>query len=243
MPGTVQIKINLLPPEIKDRRKQKKQQRLLLTCGLAVLTLIITLYGALFLATYQVEAELARLTSERQIIEREFPDLERFAEIQARTTMLDNLVARATGIPPDWANILINLSMHMPPSVWLTEFSANYSMEKVESLIKENENNIANQIINDQVEHLQQIQTFMEDNREKGLDAGKVLLRGYADDYASVARWLESIRQVPDLTSINCRYSATETMDGMQVVHFEISARLLARPSWDDSEQKTGETD
>jgi len=238
-----QIKINLLPPEIKVRWEQKRKNRQLLVAGLLALTLLSVLYGALFIATYKAETELARLTQERHAIEQEFPGLERFARIQARASLLDYLVARAIGVPPDWKNILAGISMHMPANLWLTDFSANYSVEKIEGLIKENEPNVTNQIINTHVQHLQQIQKIMEDNREQGLDAGEVLLRGYADDHATVARWLENIRLVSDITDTNCRFSAVETLDGVQVVQFEINARLLARPPQANSEQKVGEKD
>jgi type IV pilus assembly protein PilN len=118
------IRINLLPPEIlAQQRKQRDRQKLFLAGGL-ILTLLTAVYGLIFTSTTMTKAEVTRLQKQRVVLEQQVEVNRPYEEMRARVVRTENLIQQAMGSPPDWSGVMAGISMHIPPTVWLTEFTA-----------------------------------------------------------------------------------------------------------------------
>lgn len=120
------LRINLLPPEIQARQQQKRnQQKLLFSGGLILVALVIVL-GALITANTVTRTEVARLQEKRTALEQQAELYRPYAEMQARVVQTENLIQQAVGTPPDWAGVMTGIGMYIPPTVWLTDFTATW---------------------------------------------------------------------------------------------------------------------
>lgn len=202
------VRINLLPPEIEARwESERKKRTALLTAG-AVLAIFIVLYGVLVLATFQVRADVTGLRNERAELESKIPALQQYAQLQNQIEQTEGLIKEAVGIPPSWKSVLENIGLHIPVNVWLSDLS--YSNEKNGGRQSTSSNsNTTN-------------------NQEAPETCGELTIQGYAFEYIAMTQWLEQIRQIPELTGVNCRFSSREELNGEPVIRFEIKAGVLS---------------
>lgn len=118
------IRINLLPPEILAQQRQQRDRQKLLLAGGLILTLLIAVYGLIFTSTTMTKAEVTRLQKQRAVLEQQVEVNRPYEEMRARVIQTENLIQQAMGSPPDWSGVMAGISMHIPPTVWLTEFTA-----------------------------------------------------------------------------------------------------------------------
>lgn len=118
------IRINLLPPEILARQRQQRDRQKLLLAGGLTLTILIAVYGFLFTSTTMTKAEATRLQQQRVVLEQQAEVNRPYEEMWAQVVRTENLIQQAVGSPPNWAGVMAGISMHIPPTVWLTEFTA-----------------------------------------------------------------------------------------------------------------------
>ncbi|MBM7854064.1 type IV pilus assembly protein PilN [Desulfohalotomaculum tongense] len=126
----MEIRINLLPPELKARQKKIRRQRLLLAAGGAALVFLLTVYSILLTATFQARAEVVKLRAEREAWEKRVQTYEPYAQLQARAEKADRLISRAEAGHPHWVQLLYDIGLHIPPYVWLTDLNASYKADK-----------------------------------------------------------------------------------------------------------------
>lgn len=119
------IDINLLPPEIREKRKAEKA---LFYAIVGVVTLVIILGGVYGYYSWLVgleERQLASIQAETQKFSEAVKEYEIYekkkAEFQARKEIVDK--AMAGEVP--WHKILNGISMVIPSDVWLTSFSGS----------------------------------------------------------------------------------------------------------------------
>ncbi|KAF1086578.1 hypothetical protein SPSYN_00297 [Sporotomaculum syntrophicum] len=202
------VRINLLPPEIKARWESERKKRTALLMAGAVLAIFIVLYGVLVLATFQVRADVTGLRNERAELESKIPALQQYAQLQNQIEQTEGLIKEAVGIPPSWKSVLENIGLHIPVNVWLSDLS--YSNEKNGGRQSTSSNsNTTN-------------------NQEAPETCGELTIQGYAFEYIAMTQWLEQIRQIPELTGVNCRFSSREELNGEPVIRFEIKAGVLS---------------
>jgi len=228
------IKINLLPPEIKARwERERKKRTALLTAGV-VLAIFIVIYSVLVLATFQVRAGVARLQKERTELESKIPALQQYAQLQNQVEQAEGLIKEAVGTPPAWKSILENIGLYIPVNVWLTDLSFTNEKNEAKQSINSNSNLANNQAANDLAKSVQDaakaIQGVKNGTKQQAAPelGGELTIRGYAFEYAAVTQWLEQIRQIPELTNVNCQFSSKEELNREPVIHFEIKAQVLS---------------
>jgi Tfp pilus assembly protein PilN len=116
------IRINLLPPEIIERRKAESRRLIFLAVGLAIIALLGIAWAFLALGvsikTSQVasaQQQAANLRAQADAF-KVFED--RTTELQSRQAVVDKaLVGRV-----NWSRLMDELSLVLPPVVWLDVF-------------------------------------------------------------------------------------------------------------------------
>jgi Tfp pilus assembly protein PilN len=119
------IRINLLPPEILEKRKAESRRLVFLAVGLTVIALLGVAWAfvALFVgiktgevASKQQEAASLRAQAEAFKV---FED--RGLELQARQEIADRALAGRIS----WSRIMGELSLVLPPDIWLSVFDGS----------------------------------------------------------------------------------------------------------------------
>ncbi|CCO08882.1 PilN domain-containing protein [Desulforamulus hydrothermalis] len=195
------IRINLLPPEIQQQRLRLRRQKKILAAGLVVLCFLLGVYAALHLAVLQARQELARLQAERQALQAEMAAYRPYEQLQAQTNRLNGLYRAAMGTPPDYYKILEGIGLAIPPDVWLTDFQA--------------------------AEQTGGTAAAPAAGGQPAASKGELVIRGNALNHAAVARWLTDLQQIPGLADIRCRF-IDQADPASPYSRFEIKAILSA---------------
>ncbi|MBS4030499.1 MAG: PilN domain-containing protein [Clostridiales bacterium] len=64
-------------------------------------------------------------------------------------------------------------------------------------------------------------------------EEGQLTMRGVTYDHPSTARWVATLHDIPGLTNIRSVFSAVETVDGNELVRFEIRAGVITGEEFD----------
>ncbi len=115
------IRINLLPPEIKQARRLARQQ---LYLGIAVGCLVLLLVlGNLFLRwqTVRIRQHVDVVQKQREAVEVSVQEHEPYVDLQAQMQGRRSLLQQVMGAPPDWVTVLRRMGEDIPEHVWLTD--------------------------------------------------------------------------------------------------------------------------
>ncbi len=118
-------RINLLPPEILERRKAEKRFGWVIVAAIAIVVLLVAVWAFTQLRLQSKQDELAAIQQQVQsttaLAEQLSVFEQRAAELQARRSTADQaLVARR-----DWGKLFNELSLVLPADIWLQVLSAN----------------------------------------------------------------------------------------------------------------------
>lgn len=196
------IRLNLLPPEIMAR-EQKKSRLLLWAGGLTLVLLVqVALMFVLGSVTTQARLEAAHYQAQHQVLQEEMQSLQNYAVGQEQLQRLRSIAHEAMGTPPDWAGLLAAVGLNIPPDVWLDKLTASYQV----------------------------VPSPEEDARALTVAVGEIVISGWAPSHLAVAGWLGEMQHMPGITAIRCQYSMENQLQGHTLVQFEIKAALLPGP-------------
>lgn len=122
------ININLLPPEIKAKIKQKKQ-----TANVFSICLVIVIISAVFsilFRSFQETIFKSRLDTLQSEIQKSNTDLENYGDLEKEAAFLYNrnqLAAQIQKDNPNWAVILTDLVNSVPGDVQVTSLDIDLS--------------------------------------------------------------------------------------------------------------------
>jgi Tfp pilus assembly protein PilN len=115
--------INLLPPEIAERRRAREITLLIGAAGLALVTLLVIVF---LVQTARVAGERRRLEDvkrENVALQRRVDELQVFARSEQTLKTKEQLLSSLTQTEVRWSVILNDVSMMIPSDVWLTSFT------------------------------------------------------------------------------------------------------------------------
>lgn len=116
-------RINLLPPEVEQKRRVRRQTGFLALGFVAFLILL----GAIWFvrqSTLDREREtLAALQAQQQELQTKVDALQEFAQLEQTVTQKRATLAAAMVNDVHWSRLLVELSMVIPGDSWLTAFS------------------------------------------------------------------------------------------------------------------------
>lgn len=122
--------VSLLPPEIKQRRLEKRKEALLLKLVLVIFFVMMAVYAFLLAGTLLASSDLKTLRAEREDLEIQVAALEQYALLYNDMNRAEERLNMAMGSAPPWSDLLLNVSRAMPPGqIWLSELNLNYATE------------------------------------------------------------------------------------------------------------------
>ena len=200
----MEVRINLLPPEILARRAQKSKQRRLVFIGCGVMAMILLIHGALFLTTLQAKGQMQRLRQERLTLESNMQGFEQYKQFQNRVQQAEKLVQKISGQSRDWVYFFDYLVSSMPPGLWLTNISVDLG-QKSNGTSQTGEK---------------------KDKKNSHGGTLNVVITGFSSDSSALGQWLQELKEVPGLSSVQCRYVTNAGSNGQPALQFEITGSM-----------------
>lgn len=118
------MRINLLPPEILERRRAERRMRYVVLAGVAVAVLLAAVWAYGF---FRLEAKRQQLADIQQQVAKTRAEADQLKIFEERATELaarKQTVALALGDRRDWAKLFDEMSLVLPDDVWLQTLSA-----------------------------------------------------------------------------------------------------------------------
>ena len=209
-PDGVLPRVNLLPPEIAERKAARRAQ------GVAAGTVVLAVAAAAGLAVLasasvaDASAEVAEATAEQAAVQAQIAD---FTELRATQASLDaatSQLATAMGPEVQWSTYLNDLALSIPPNVWLSSLTVTRS-------------DAAGGAGSSDVAPTDPAATA-------GLAAdpgiGIIAFEGHAMEHDDVAAWLDSFTGQPAYANAYFSLSEEEEIGSTLVVAFASTATL-----------------
>ncbi|MFZ5596492.1 MAG: PilN domain-containing protein [Bacillota bacterium] len=212
------IKINLLPPEIIARREQAKKQKKIITASVAAVVALLFIWGVLALITAKTWLDVSQIKKQRVALEEQSKQYQQYADMQAKVDQIRGLLRQAMGTPPEWEKLLNNIAADVPGGVWLTDIS-----------VKKEDKPAA--------QTAQNTQGGSPAAPAATASAGEMTIQGYASDKNSLADWLDQLNTVDGISDVRCQFLAES---GQQMDQFEIKVKIKPGPAFDPGSGKVG---
>lgn len=119
--------VSLLPPEIKAKRQQERKQGIFIRVALLLFVIVLAVYAFLLVSSIMARSELETLRTERSSLENQAAALEEYEVLYNQMRNVEESLNQAMGEAPHWGSLLQDLGLTLPPGVWLSDLSVNFS--------------------------------------------------------------------------------------------------------------------
>jgi Tfp pilus assembly protein PilN len=119
------IRINLIPPEIIEKRKDEQRWRWVLVAGMVALVMVVAFYLVMFVQVSAKQSDVAGLKQEAQSREAEASRFRIFQQKESDLTSRRSVVLSAKAGRIDWARMFNEISMVLPTDMYLIALSGN----------------------------------------------------------------------------------------------------------------------
>lgn len=119
------IRINLLPPEIGERKKSKKRLGYLLSISIGLIVIMLLVYLTISWYVFQASSLLAKTEEGNKKIQNIISKFKSYENIQSEVTKRENIVNEISKNQILWSHVLNELSMLTPTDVWFSYMKAN----------------------------------------------------------------------------------------------------------------------
>ncbi|MBN2848048.1 MAG: PilN domain-containing protein [Coriobacteriia bacterium] len=117
------MRINLLPPEILERRKAEKRIGWVVVAAIAVALVLAGVWGVGFMSVQGKRDELAAIQQQVQTTQAQANQLAIFEERAVELEGRRGIVTLALGDKINWAKLLDELSLVLPSDVWVSRMA------------------------------------------------------------------------------------------------------------------------
>lgn len=121
-------RVNLLPPEIRERARIRRRTIAVGAVGAIVLGLLVVFYLLQVMRLSDVEQDLAAQQRENADLEAQIAELREFEELQQQLAGQRDLVQAAVAGEVSWSGILRDLSLIIPTQMWLSDLSGQVAL-------------------------------------------------------------------------------------------------------------------
>ncbi|MGM0652787.1 MAG: PilN domain-containing protein [Bacillota bacterium] len=121
--------VSLLPPEIKTKKQQERKQGIIIRIALLLFVIVLVIYAFLLVSSIMARSDLEALRSERELLENQAAALEEYEILYNEMNDAEIRLNQAMGEAPPWGRLIQDLGMTLPPGVWLSDLSVNFSEE------------------------------------------------------------------------------------------------------------------
>lgn len=124
------VKINLLPPEILQRRLLRQRQLRWVAIAFLMLGVAFAAFSYLFLETIRVRSEAGVLSAELAVTQAEIQTYSLHSQLQSRVNERVAELRRAMDGTPHWQDLLVAIGSEIPNDVWVTDLITGYQQAK-----------------------------------------------------------------------------------------------------------------
>lgn len=118
------MRINLLPPEVRQRQRVRRQTAAVIAAGVVILAGVAALFFLQQLRLVAVNNDLEDQRATNSGIQAQINDLRRFDELQREVEASRNMLTTLMANEVLWSGILRDISLVIPSDVWLSGVSA-----------------------------------------------------------------------------------------------------------------------
>jgi len=194
------MRINLLPPEIKQRQRIRRQTGAVVALGVVVLALVA---GFFVLQQIQLNGLRNDLAAQEQVnagLRAQIAELQQFDDLQQELIATRTLLQQLLADEVRWSAILRDVSLVIPGNVWLTSMSGTLQAPAPGT-------------------------TTTAETTGQGL-IGQVSVTGFGLDHRSVALWLTRLEDVEVFANPWTSNSQKTLIGATEVVQFSSTVDL-----------------
>ena len=116
-------RINLLPPEITQKRKDERSWTYVIAAILALFVLVAGIWFVMLIQVVSKESEVAGVQQQADALSGQVTRFSIFQQKQDDKNRRQQVVDSVLRSRTDWGEVLYELSLIMPPDIYLTKFS------------------------------------------------------------------------------------------------------------------------
>ena len=118
------IRINLLPPEITQKRKDEHRWRWIVIASIVVAVVFAGVFLLLQLQVSMKQGEVASIRQQAAVLDQQAQRFQIFQVKQAELTSRRTIVANALAGRVDWSRLLSEVALVLPSDIYLTQMGA-----------------------------------------------------------------------------------------------------------------------
>jgi Tfp pilus assembly protein PilN len=118
------MRVNLLPPEILERRRAEKRVGLVIVAAIGVAIVLAGVWGFSYFRLQAKQDELAALQQQVQATNAQATQLAIFEQRASELKARQETVVQALGNRRDWAKLYDEMSLVLPTDMWLLTMNA-----------------------------------------------------------------------------------------------------------------------
>ncbi|HEX5949654.1 MAG TPA: PilN domain-containing protein [Actinomycetota bacterium] len=121
-------RVNLLPPELRQKQAERRTTTLVAAIGAAVITLILVFYFFQSMQLSSAEDELAEQDQTNAELSAQIAELQPYADLQADLAAKQQLVDSVYLNEVSWAGVLLDVSRVIPDDSYLTNLTGQVTV-------------------------------------------------------------------------------------------------------------------
>ena len=122
-------RINLLPPELAERRKGKQTTASLAVAGIALVALLGVVFGIQQIRLNSERSTLREQEDRNADLRAQIAELQEFEALGLELAAKERLIADVTEDEVRWSVLLADISLVIPSDVWLTSLTGSVAQD------------------------------------------------------------------------------------------------------------------
>jgi Tfp pilus assembly protein PilN len=205
------MRINLLPPEIRERQRARRRTAAVVLVGIIVLAALGAFYVLQVMRLADVQEDLEAQQQRNDELRQEIAQLQRFAELQQELQDTRDLLNTLLADRILWSGVLRDVSLVIPGEMWLSGLTGSATGAEGETTTT----------------------TTAVPTVPGGGLVGQITFNGFAFDHRDVALWLSRLEDVRGFVNPWLSNSQKTLIGLTEVVQFtnsvDLSEQALAR--------------
>jgi Tfp pilus assembly protein PilN len=204
------MRINLLPPEIRERQRYRRRTAAVILIGIIVLAALGAFYVLQVMRLADVREDLEAQQQRNAQLQQQIAELQRFAELQQELQDTRTLLSTLLADRVLWSGVLRDVSLVIPGEMWLSGLTGSLTAAPTAEGT-----------------------TTTTPTVPGGGLVGQITFNGFAFDHRDVALWLSRLEDVRGFVNPWLSNSQKTLIGLTEVVQFtnsvDLSEQALAR--------------
>lgn len=124
--------ISILPIEYKKKQKAYEMISVYILSAVLALLAFAVIFIYIYAGNRGLATELASVREQNESMRGRIDTLEPYRQAQDKIRSTKELIVKAAGTNPDWAELFNEICFHMPSNVWLNEIAFSYTEQSKE---------------------------------------------------------------------------------------------------------------